>query len=143
MAVRAWGALGEDTRVLAPNGPVPIQKLMPKAAVWTVEGDQLKPSTVKATSRVEPGEYLELTVLGCKLRATPERPFQVEPGVFRAASKLRVGDSLFVRQRDVFFKRPIDSITTVKAVKPAYDLVVLGGTFLANGVVVHNKDATD
>jgi len=132
------GGLEEDTRVLAPNGMVPIQKLSPNATVWTVEGDQLRPATVEATSRAEPGEYLELTVAGRTLRVTPEHPFQVEPGVFRVASKLRIGDPLFVRERDVFRTRPIDSITTIKAVKPAYDLVVTGGTFLANGVVVHN-----
>jgi predicted lipid-binding transport protein (Tim44 family) len=141
----AWGrggggCLEEGTLIATPAGPIPIERLERGDAVWSVVDGQFQPAAVEATSQVDPTDYMEITVAEKTLRATPEHPVQIGPGTFRIAANLQPGDALCVREGDDFKTVPIDKIARVKAVRPAYNLLVLpGGTYLANDIVVHNK----
>ena len=93
-----------------------------------------------AQIEVQPAEYLELSVAGRTLRVTAEHPFLVAPGVFRQADHLHSGDSLWVEERGSLRAIALRSVRRLPAHRPAYNLLVSpGGTYLANGVVVHNK----
>jgi predicted lipid-binding transport protein (Tim44 family) len=141
----AWGrggggCLEEGTLIATPTGPIPIERLERGDAVWSVVDGQLQPAAVEAKSQVDPTDYVEITAVGRTLRATAEHPVQIDPGTFRIAANLQPGDALCVREGDDFKTVPIDKIARVKAVRPAYNLLVLpGGTYLANDIVVHNK----
>ncbi len=144
-AACAWGrggggCLEEGTLIDTPAGPIPIERLESGATVWAVVAGQRRPATVQATCRVQPDDYVEIGVGGRTLRVTAEHPLQIGPGTFRVASGLLPGDSLCLGEGDRFNRVEIESINHVKAVRPAFNLLVApGGTYLANGVVVHNK----
>jgi len=141
----AWGrggggCLEEGTLIATPSGPIPIERLARGDTVWSVVDGELQPATVEATSQVDPTEYVEITTAEKILRATAEHPLQIGPGTFRVAANLQPGDALCVREGNAFKTVTIDKIARVKAVHPAFNLLVLpGGTYLANDIVVHNK----
>ncbi|MFH1024807.1 MAG: TIM44-like domain-containing protein [Planctomycetota bacterium] len=134
------GCLEEGTRVLTPRGETPVESLSPGDAVWAVVGDRRIPATVVARPSVTPDTYLEITLPGKILRVTPEHPIETAPGVFRQASFLRAGDD--IRRWDGTASRSVSilALRRVAAARPAYNLLISpGGTFIAAGVVVHNK----
>jgi predicted lipid-binding transport protein (Tim44 family)/sortase (surface protein transpeptidase) len=141
----AWGrggggCLEEGTLIATPAGRVPIEQLARGDAVWTVVDGELQPAMIQATVEVAPAEYVEIAAAGRILRVTAEHPLQIDPGVFRAAANLRPGDTLYLRETNQFRTTQIDATTRVKAVHPAFNLLVMpGGTYLANDIVVHNK----
>lgn len=114
------GCFEEGTLILTPTGDVPIEQLRVGDSVCALADDgQLQPATVRAITRVEPAEYLEVPG---GVRVTAEHPFQTAPGVFREAGYVFVG------------------ARRLPATRPAYNLLVTpGGTFVAGGFVVHNK----
>ncbi len=141
----AWGrggggCLEEGTRVATPVGLVPIEQLACGDAVWAVEKGHCESATVQAVMRVSPDEYVEIVAAGRTLRATVEHPVQIGPGVFRTAASLQPGDTVLVGDANGLSAVRIDTVAHVKALRPAFNLMVApGGTYLANGVVVHNK----
>jgi predicted lipid-binding transport protein (Tim44 family) len=141
----AWGrggggCLEEGTLIATPAGQVPIEQLARGDAVWAVVDGELQPAVIQATVEVAPAEYVEIAAAGRILRVTAEHPLQIDPGVFRVAANLRPGDTLYLRETNHFRTAQIDAITRVKAVHPAFNLLVMpGGTYLANDIVVHNK----
>lgn len=141
----AWGrggggCLEEGTPIDTPFGPIPIERLAAGQTVWAVMDGRLQSATVQAVSEVEPADYIEMRVGGRMLRVTAEHPFQIAPGTFRVASGLQPGDSLYLHEEGSFNRVEIETVARVKAGRPAFNLLVApGGTYLANGVVVHNK----
>ncbi|MGA3142480.1 MAG: TIM44-like domain-containing protein [Verrucomicrobiota bacterium] len=141
----AWGrggggCLEEGTLIATPAGQVPVEQLARGDAVWAVVEGELQPAIIQATVEVDPAEYVEIAAAGRILRVTAEHPLQIDPGVFRVAANLRPGDTLYLRETNHFRTAQIDAITRVKAVHPAFNLLVMpGGTYLANDIVVHNK----
>jgi predicted lipid-binding transport protein (Tim44 family) len=141
----AWGrggggCLEEGTLIATPAGQVPIERLARGDAVWAVVDGELQPAIIEATVEAVPAEYVEIAAAGRILRVTAEHPLQIEPGVFRVAANLRPGDTLYLRETNQFRTAQIDAITRVKAVHPAFNLLVMpGGTYLANDIVAHNK----
>jgi hypothetical protein len=141
----AWGrggggCLEEGTLIATPAGQVPVEQLVRGDAVWTVADGELLPAIIQATVEVDPAEYVEIAAAGRILRVTAEHPLQIDPGVFRAAANLRPGDTLCLRETNQFKTVQIDAIARVKAAHPAFNLLVMpGGTYLANDIVVHNK----
>src|SRR5947209_6755543 len=134
------GCLEQGTAILTPAGPVAVERLAPGDAVWAVIGGRLRPATVQARMEVQPNDYLELAAAGRLLRVTAEHPIQVAPGVFRRADRLRAGDVLWAEEDGSLAPVALLHVHRVGAERPAYNLLVSpGGTYLANGVVVHNK----
>ena len=134
------GCFEAGTPILTPRGAVVIESLTVGDEVWSVAAGQLRRAIVQARIKAAPAELLALTVAGRVLRVTGEHPFEVEPGVFRIAAELRVGDVLWIWDGNRLRASPVQAIAHVTPQRPAYNLLVSpGGTYLADGVVVHNK----
>ncbi len=74
------------------------------------------------------------------LRVTTEHPIAVAPGVFTVAGNLSAGQAIEVWDDHDLHQVAIDHIERVRESVNVYNLMVLpGGTFIAGGVVVHNK----
>ncbi len=90
--------------------------------------------------RGQRGRVFELAVGGHVLRLTGEHPVATAPGVFRIAASLRAGDCVLVGGQRSVASAVVASVRQVPAARHAYNLLVSpGGTYLANGIVVHNK----
>jgi predicted lipid-binding transport protein (Tim44 family) len=77
---------------------------------------------------------------GEELRIERATPADAARGEFREASHLRVGDTLQWWDGNAVRKGVIQSIASVAATRPAYNLLVAPfETFLAGGLWVHNK----
>ncbi len=134
------GCIVEGSPVLTPNGVVAIEKLNKGDPVWSVKEGRLERAQVQTLTRVEPGEYLEISAAGRKLEVTPEHPMMVARGEYRLAGLLRAGDTVYLAQDGMLVAAKIQSVRRFAAKQPAYNLLVSpGGTFIIAGVVVHNK----
>ena len=136
----AGGCLERGTAVLTPRGSVPVEELKPGDKVLSAVGPSLVEAEVEAITSVEPDEYCEIVVAGRLLRLTGEHPVGIAPGVFRMANALRAGDVVRIRQEGATAEGRVQSVRHLTANVPAYNLMVLpGGTYVANSIVVHNK----
>jgi hypothetical protein len=115
------GCFEAGTPVLTPAGSKPIEQLKPGDAVFSVVANQLCPARVSSCQQAE-------------------HPFETSPGTFVEARDLRAGDEIEMIERGNIRARHITAVRVVAAAHPAYNLLVTpGGTFVADGAVVHNK----
>ena len=134
------GCLEKGSSVLTPSGPVAVENLQPGDAVLSLADQRVLTATVQAVIAVDADEFWELTVGRHVLRLTGEHPVATAPGVFRIASSLRPGDRVLIGERDAVADGAVESVKRIPAKGSAYNLLVSpGGTYLANGIVVHNK----
>ena len=62
------------------------------------------------------------------------------PGEYRMANRLKTGDTVYLVRDGLLKSLPIQSLHRIAATRHAYNLQVSpGGTFVAGGLVVHNK----
>jgi len=143
--IAAWsrgggGCIEEGTPVLTPSGTVAIERLRPGDTVWSFTAGRMEAATVLAFHEVYPDWYIEISAGTSRLRVTEEHPIMVAAGEFRMARELRENDTVYLAGQGSLRSIRIDAICTVSSDLPAYNLLVSpGGTFAANGVVVHNK----
>ena len=117
-----------------------IERLSAGDPVVTFDRGRFREGRVVATTRVDAGETIELSFPGAAIVATATHPFAIGPGIFRAADRLRAGDTLFLGDRGALRPVPVLSVRRIPGAAIAYDLLVdRGGAFLATGVLVHNK----
>ena len=134
------GCLERGTAVLTPLGSVPVEELKAGDRVWSAVGRSLVEAEVQAVTSVQPHDYREIVVAGRALRLTGEHPVEIAPGVFRLARALRVGDVVRIQGEGATTQGEVQSVRNLAAALPAYNLMVLpGGTYVANSIVVHNK----
>ncbi|HSV13826.1 MAG TPA: Hint domain-containing protein, partial [Tepidisphaeraceae bacterium] len=134
------GCFEAGTPVLTPCGPRAIEQLKPGDAVFSVVANQLCAARVSSCQQVTPAQYIEIQLDDRRLHVTAEHPFETSRGTFVEAHDLHAGDEIECVERDVAHARRIASVRIVAAVHPAYNLLVTpGGTFVADGAVVHNK----
>ena len=134
------GCLAEGTLVLTPKGTVAIERLKRGDPVWSVRNGRLEEAEVRALMKVEPEGYLEISTIMGKLEVTPEHPVMVADGEYRVARILHAGDVVYLANSGKLDAAEVRSVQWVEAKRPAYNLLVSpGGTFIARGVVVHNK----
>ena len=134
------GCLREGTPVETPRGAIAIERLSTGDPVFTFDRGRFREGRVVATSRVDAGETIELSFAGGAVVATATHPFAIGSGVFRAAGRIRAGDTLFLGDRGALRPVPVLSVGRIPGAAIAYDLLVdRGGAFLAAGVLVHNK----
>jgi len=142
MARGGGGCIEEGTPVLTPRGAVAIEQLAPGDVVLAPAGAAMRQAVVQACLRVQPATYLELEFEGGRVRVTPEHPFAAgkQAGVYRMAVALAPGDGLWRWDGAGLDLVSLRAARWVKAERPAYNLLVSpGGTFVASGLVVHNK----
>jgi len=134
------GCLREGALVETPRGAMAIERLSAGDPVVTFDRGRFREGRVVATTRVDAGETIELSFPGGAVVATATHPFAIGSGVYRAAGRLRAGDILFLGDRDALRPVPVLSVRRIPGTAIAYDLLVdSGGTFLAAGILVHNK----
>jgi predicted lipid-binding transport protein (Tim44 family) len=134
------GCLAEGTFVSTPNGSVAIERLKKGDAVWSVVDGKLKKAEVQALTAVEPEAFLEISASGSTLEATAEHLLMVGRGEYRLADRLNRGDAVYEMRNGRPNATQVHSVRWVAASRPAYNLLVSpGGTFVTDGLVVHNK----
>jgi predicted lipid-binding transport protein (Tim44 family)/uncharacterized membrane protein YgcG len=134
------GCVEQGTPILTPSGPVPIERLKPGDVVLGVDRQAVLPVVVRSVVQVQPEEYYELNANGRVLRLTAEHPVETDAGVFRMVSRLKTGDRVFFHDDGRITAASIGSIARIHNSSPAHNLLVApAGTYLANGIVVHNK----
>ncbi len=134
------GCLERGSRVLTPAGEVAIENLRPGDAVLAYAEVTIRTAEVQAVTSVEPENYCELAAGGRSLRLTAEHPIETAPGVFRVASSMRAGDRVRMLADGHVSAATVTAALFIPATAPAYNLLVApDGTYIANGIVVHNK----
>jgi predicted lipid-binding transport protein (Tim44 family) len=134
------GCLAEGTLVSTPDGSVAIERLKKGDAVWSVVHGKLEKAEVQALTAVEPEEFLEVSALGLRLEVTAEHLLMVGRGEYRLADRLSRGDTVYEMRNGRPNATQVLSVRRLAARRPAYNLLVSpGGTFVTDGLVVHNK----
>ena len=114
--------------------------VFPPDPVITFDQGRFREGRVVATTRIDAGEMIELSIPGAAVVATATHPFAIGAGVFRAADRICAGDTLFLGVHGDLRPVPVLSVRRIPGAASAYDLLVdRGGAFLATGVLVHNK----
>jgi predicted lipid-binding transport protein (Tim44 family)/uncharacterized membrane protein YgcG len=134
------GCIEKGTQVLTPRGSTAIERLQPGDSVMGVAAGNLCAVEVQGVTAVQPETFLQILAGGRTLNVTQEHPVMTSPGEFCMADRLRAGDAVYLARNERLFKTKIQSIHTVPATRPAYNLMVSpAGTFICSGFVVHNK----
>ncbi|MFA7158405.1 MAG: TIM44-like domain-containing protein [Kiritimatiellia bacterium] len=134
------GCFIEGTPVAVPGGTAAIERLAVGDRVIVPDGLHDKTSAVCAVTAVEPGSALELLIGGRRLFVTESHPFQISPGVFVEARGLKAGDKVRICEGENTRSAAVESIRRVPAAGRFHDILVMpGGLYVADGVIVHNK----
>jgi predicted lipid-binding transport protein (Tim44 family) len=131
------GCLAAGTLVATPSGAVPVERLQIGDTVLSRDaaGRSIQ-AAVRAVYAVQPEEFFALRAGGRVLRVTGEHPVQTASGTWTRADCLAVNSPLGTADGPV----ALDRVTRQPATTPAYNLLVSpGGTFFADGFLVHNK----
>ncbi len=126
--------------MLTPRGEVAIEQLRGGDTVYSIADGQLTFGTVRGCFQVSGGTYHRLRTAYGSIYATDEHPFMTGRDRFCTASLLRVGQGVYLWRKGVLELVPLLAVDTVVSDLPAYNLQVFPGqTFIAGGMVVHNK----
>ena len=131
------GCLAAGTLIATPTGAVPVERLQIGDTVLSrdVAGRQIQ-TAVCAVYAVQPEEFFALQAGGRVLHVTGEHPVQTAPGTWTRADCLAINMPLGTAGGPT----ALDRVTRQPATSPAYNLLVSpGGTFFADGFLVHNK----
>ncbi len=136
------GCFLPDTPILRPDGSTtPIRLIQPGDQVLAcTDRSEIVTSTVRRTISFAVDEYFVVTTAKRELQVTGEHPFYAGGGNFRPVDSLRIGDVLYVRQRDSLAAEPIISIRKVSDHATVFNLQTDAPfTYFADGILVHNK----
>jgi Hint domain len=129
--------LVEGTEVDTPDGPRRVEALRVGDALLTLDaGGRLTPTSVVAIRRGTALAWVRLSLGdGLTLDVTPTHPLAAG-AEWRSAGRLRAGDNV----RTVHGPSAVTATASRFGVATVYDLSVEPGeTFLAEGILVHNK----
>jgi predicted lipid-binding transport protein (Tim44 family) len=131
------GCVAAGTLIATPAGPVPVERLQIGDTVTSRDAaGQPIQAMVRAIYAVQPEEFLVLQAGEHALRVTAEHPVQTAPGTWTRADHLSINDSLGAASGPLVLTGVIRQTATT----PAYNLLVSpGGSFFADGFLVHNK----
>ena len=137
---KGGGCLREGTPVLTQRGECAVESLKPGDEVYAVCQGRLTPARVCAVMQVRPQSFCELVINGRKLLLTSEHPVETDTGEFCVAAHLKAGDQVCCMVDGSVQRLAVQSARQVPASVAAWNLLVSpGGTYVAEGVVVHNK----
>ncbi|HCE41927.1 MAG TPA: hypothetical protein DET40_00070 [Lentisphaeria bacterium] len=134
------GCLEEGTLIYTPSGTSSIEELKAGDSVLAESNGGVAEAKVLALMKVTPESYCEISCGGHRIRVTSEHPVEIRQGVFKIASQLKVGDRIRLSDGRKIIEDEISSVENKTSGLPAFNLLVSpGGTYMANGIVVHNK----
>ena len=134
------GCLAAGTAIGTPGGAVSIEQVQAGDLVLAEYHGSLRTIPVSDVLKVRADEIYELAACGSLLRATAEHPVAIAPGVFRQVSQLSQGDTVLCARENRIVPEAVTSLRRVGVSLDVYNLLVSrGGTYLADGMVVHNK----
>jgi predicted lipid-binding transport protein (Tim44 family) len=130
----------EGTSIMTPGGVSAVEDLLEGDPVWSVSGRTMTGARVVALQKLEVEAYVELSAGETSLFITSEHPVMVGTGEFRVAGRIQPGDRVTVARGNKLQEERLHSVRRVQADRPAYNLLVHpSGTYVSNGIVVHNK----
>ena len=136
------GCFTGDTPVLRADGSgVAIGEVRPGDALLAfTDSGALTAARVRSVICARSSELLVLSVGGVTVCATPEHPFCVAPGEFRAAGTLRPGDEVLALDGSSLAPRRVGGVERIARAETVYNLSVDDPfTFFVAGLAVHNK----
>jgi predicted lipid-binding transport protein (Tim44 family)/uncharacterized membrane protein YgcG len=134
------GCFPAGTKVLTPQGEVPIERIAPGEMVNAVdENGQQVLSMVRSTHATRSGLLVIRTVQG-ELTTTAEHPLALASGGFSKAGELVPGDAVLAWKDGHSSPAYVTGIELLAGDALVYNLTVDGPhTYIAGGFVVHNK----
>lgn len=134
------GCFPAGTKVLTPQGEVPIERITPGETVNAVdENGQQVLSMVRSTHVIRSGLLVIRTTQG-ELTTTTEHPLALASGGFSKAGELVLGDSVLAWKDGHSSSAYVTGIELLAGDVLVYNLTVDGpNTFIAEGFIVHNK----
>jgi len=135
------GCLLKGTLIETLKGTMPIESLQRGDWVWSSVRGERHPAQVVTTIEVEPDHFLQIKLNnGLALDVTDEHLFAINKGEFRRAASLHPSDQLITWNKNHWQKQSIFSIKKYKSKQHAFNILVdKGTTYIANGILVHNK----
>ena len=137
---KGGGCFAIGTKVATPNGPVSIEKLTAGDEVLAVTNDG---ATVRATVKnifVSKSQVMKIETSGGALITTETHPISLGEGRFRAAGDLRPGDRIMNWKGGRVVAKTVRKLSFVGDEELVFNLQVGDpNTFIAQGIVVHNK----
>ncbi len=134
------GCLEKGTLISTPSGLKPIETLKINDAVLACGNEGVVKAKVSGVIKVQPEIFYEIACGERKIMATTEHPVETGVGEYKIASSLKVGDKVRLSDGKKIAFGKIDSVAKKSSSNPAFNLLVSPcATYIANGIVVHNK----
>jgi predicted lipid-binding transport protein (Tim44 family)/intein/homing endonuclease len=134
------GCFPAGTKVATPNGSVAIETLAAGDEVLAVTNEGVTLPTPVKEIFISKNQVLKIETNGGMLVATEEHPVGLGGGRFRSAGNLRPGDRIVKWKEGRLVSRTVRRISAVEGEELVFNLQVGNpNTFVAEGVVVHNK----
>lgn len=134
------GCLEKGTSISTPAGARSIENLNVGDIVFANSENGFVQAVVRSVVQVQPEYYYDISCGTRNIHVTSEHPIETETGVFKMASVLKDGDNIQISDGRKISNGKITSIIKKTSKFPAFNLLVSpGGTYIANGIVVHNK----
>jgi predicted lipid-binding transport protein (Tim44 family) len=134
------GCFPAGTRIATPLGPVSIDRLASGDEVLAVESDGRTVRTTVKVLFISKSPVMQVKMCGEVLAATEEHPVAIGKGRFRQAGELRPGDCILRWKDGRLVERKVHGISRQAGGELVFNLQVEApNTFIADGIVVHNK----
>ncbi len=134
------GCFPAGTKIATPNGPVAIETLSSGDEVLAVAENGLTVRTTVRTIFVSKCSTLSISTGESVLVTTEEHPVSFKGSCFRPAGEFRPGDHIVVRKGGGFAIGRVQKVSFAATRNLVFNLEVdEPHTFMAEGIVVHNK----
>jgi predicted lipid-binding transport protein (Tim44 family) len=137
---KGGGCFGAGTRIATPHGAVPIEGLASGDAILAVDDRGRTVPTRVRVLFVSRSPVMQVRTGEETLAVTEEHPMGTATGRFRPAGDLRSGDRILKWEGGDPIAGKVDGVSPPSGNELVFNLQVEEpNTFIANGVIVHNK----
>jgi predicted lipid-binding transport protein (Tim44 family) len=134
------GCFPAGTKIATPLGPVPIETLVSGDEVLSVDSNGHTVRTPVKVLFISKSPVMQVSIGDEILAATEEHPVAIGRGRFRQAGELRPGDRVLRWKDGRLVERKVHGISHPVGDELVFNLQVdAPNTFIADGIVVHNK----